>query len=99
MSAGEHYPRIESVLPLGGRRLLVAFANGVTKVYDCTPLLAYAPFKPLADDPLFRCVKADPHGYGVVWNDDIDLAEAELWENGREAERAHASDATDEPRR
>jgi hypothetical protein len=93
MSAGEHYPRIESVLPLGGRRLLVAFTNGVTKVYDCTPLLAYEPFKPLAGDALFRCVKADPHGYGVVWNDNIDLAEAELWENGRETEQAHATDA------
>lgn len=25
-------------------------------------------------------------GYGVVWNDDINLAEAELWLNGKPAE-------------
>ncbi len=88
MNAGKGYPRVESVQPLTGKRLLVGFANGVTKVYDCTPLLACEPFKPLADDVLFRCVKADPHGYGVVWSDDIDLAESELWENGGRAEHA-----------
>ena len=93
MSAGKEYPRVESVRPLEGKRLLVEFTNGVAKVYDCTPLLACAPFEPLADDALFRCVKADPHGYGAVWNDDIDLAESELWENGREAEQAHAAAA------
>lgn len=93
MSACKGYPRVQSVVPLEGKRLRVAFANGATKIYDCAPLLACAPFKPLADDALFRCVKADAHGYGAVWNDDIDLAESELWENGEQAEGAHAADA------
>ncbi len=88
MSADMQCPRVESVQPLTGKQLLVGFANGVTKAYDCTPLLAYEPFKPLANEALFRCVKAGPHGYGVVWNDDIDLAESELWENGERAEHA-----------
>jgi len=91
MSVVIQYPRVVSVEALGQKRLLVGFTNGVTKVYDCTPLLASKPFKPLADDALFRCVKADPHGYGVVWNDGIDLAESELWENGERAEHAAAA--------
>ncbi len=92
MSGEKHYPRVGSVRPLNRKRLFVEFTNGVTKVYDCTPLLACAPFEPLGDDALFRCVSADAHGYGVVWNDDIDLAESELWENGERAERVDVPD-------
>jgi hypothetical protein len=76
------YPQITSVKPLADRRLLVGFDNGITKIYDCTPLLEHEPFRRLSDDVLFRGVKADPHGYGVVWTDEIDLAESELWLNG-----------------
>ena len=71
------------------------FANGVRKVYDCTPLLADAPFKPLAEEAVFRGVKADAHGYGVVWSDDIDLAESELWEKGDQGQQANAAEAAE----
>ncbi|MHC5058459.1 MAG: DUF2442 domain-containing protein [Planctomycetota bacterium] len=91
MDAIKKYPRVESVEPTSGKRLLVRFAGGVSKVYDCTPLLEDPPFRPLEDEALFRCVKADPHGYGVVWNDDIGLAESELWEEGRQADTAEAA--------
>jgi hypothetical protein len=87
------YPQVESVEPKSGKRLVVRFAGGVSKVYDCTPLLEDPPFRPLAEEAVFRGVKADPHGYGVVWNDDIDLAESELWEEGKEAHQADAADA------
>ncbi|MHC4502911.1 MAG: DUF2442 domain-containing protein [Planctomycetota bacterium] len=92
MSARKEYPRVESAAPLDGKRLLVTFVGGVTKVYDCTPLLACGPFEPLADEAVFQCARADAHGYGVIWNDDIDLAESELWENGTQVEQAHATD-------
>jgi len=82
MKTQTSYPRIESVAALSDKRLRVRFRNGVIKVYDCTPLLAEEPFRPLTDDALFRSVQADPHGYGVAWGDKIDLAEAELWLHG-----------------
>ena len=53
---------------------------------------SWEPFAPLADDPLFRSVQTDPHGYGVVWSDDIDLAELELWLHGETAEPDAAVD-------
>jgi len=28
-------------------------------------------------------VKVDAGGYGISWNDDIDLSEYELWTNGK----------------
>jgi hypothetical protein len=76
------------VKALTGKRLLVEFNNGVVKTYNCVPLLDKKVFQPLRNDALFRCVHADDHGYAVVWNDDIDLAESELWINGQVIESA-----------
>jgi hypothetical protein len=33
---------------------------------------------------LSRAVRVDAGGYGVSWNDDLDLSEDELWVNGVE---------------
>ena len=76
------FPRVIQVRALSDRRLLVAFANGDERLYDCTPLLDSAAFSPLCNEALFRAVRPDPYGYGVMWSDDIDLAESELWLNG-----------------
>ncbi len=76
------YPKVQSVKPLPGKRLRVGFVTGATKIYDCTPLLKDSPFTPLKDEWFFRRVHADRTGYGVVWNDDVDLSEAELWIHG-----------------
>jgi hypothetical protein len=81
-----NFPRIESVYPLPNYHLLVLFQNGQVRTYDCRPLLSEGVFRPLAQESLFNQVHVGNGGYGVVWNDEIDLAEAELWLNGREAE-------------
>jgi hypothetical protein len=76
------YPKVKNVEPLSDKRLLVAFTTGDSKVYDCTPLLNSPPFAPLKDAAFFKNVHADPHGHGIIWNDDVDLSESELWING-----------------
>ena len=76
------FPKVKIVEPLPDKRLRVTFATGITKVYDCNPLLESPPFAPLNDDFFFKNVHADPHGYGVIWNDDVDLSESELWIQG-----------------
>ncbi len=80
------YPKIEAVTPLPGKQLLVRFAGGTEKVYDCGPLLGQEPFSALENESLFRQVKVDAGGYGVSWSDQIDLSESELWINGRQRE-------------
>ena len=87
MTTATAYPRIRSVKTRPGKTLLVTFENGDKKVYDCTPLLRADTFRPLQDEAIFRCAHADSHGYGVIWNDEIDLAESEIWINGRDAEQ------------
>jgi hypothetical protein len=89
----ESYPKIKYVEPLAGKRLLVTFGNNTKKVYDCSLLLKEETFKPLLNDALFRSVKADKHGYGIIWSDEIDLSESELWRNGSPAEQNDGADA------
>ena len=47
------------------------------------PLLDRHPaFRGLTEHGLFDSVQVDAGGYGVSWNDDIDLSCDELWEHG-----------------
>lgn len=41
----------------------------------------YSIFKRL-DKELFNKVIVDSGGYGISWNEEIDLAAEEIWENG-----------------
>ena len=78
------YPKIKIVKPLKNYRLLISFHNGDRKIYDCSPLLEKEVFQLLKNKAFFKAVRVDPGGYGISWNDDIDLAESELWVNGVE---------------
>ena len=80
------FHKVKSVVPLSDTRLIVLFSEGTTKIYDVSTLLKTIPaFRALADTPgLFAEVTADVGGYGIVWNDDLDLSCDELWENGKE---------------
>jgi hypothetical protein len=82
----EKYPKILNVESIKGKRLLVTFQNGKKKIYDCSPLLENDIFKALKNDAFFNSVHIDKHGYGIVWNDELDLSESELWINGMPAE-------------
>ncbi len=91
-------PKVRWIKLLEDRRLLVKFANGVEKTYDCKPLLHLEMFQLLRNEAFFRSVKADPGGYNISWNDDVDLSEHELWVNGRELASAEQSpDDSDTP--
>ena len=78
--------KVRKVEPMAGLNLRVQFENGTVKKYDVNPLLVKWPvFRSLELLPgLFDCVRVDAGGYGVVWNDDIDLSCNELWEHGAE---------------
>ncbi|MBC8196259.1 MAG: DUF2442 domain-containing protein [Candidatus Marinimicrobia bacterium] len=54
------------------------------KVINETSLLKKEMFKPLKDPILFNSVKIDIGGYALIWNENIDISEHELWTNGLE---------------
>lgn len=74
--------KIKSVAPLPNFRLSVQFENGVQCEYNMQPAFARWPaFRSLQEVPqLFEQVRVDPGGYGVSWNDELDLSCNELWE-------------------
>ena len=78
------YHRLAGVAPAGGLTIEATFADGTVKRYDVKPLLSrWKAFEALRDVPgLFRSVRVDAGGYGVVWNDELDLECEEIWNNG-----------------
>ena len=77
--------RIKSVKTCDDLKILVVFWNGIEKSYDIKGLYSIFPqFKALeSDGDLFHRVCIDPGGYGISWNDDLDLDSEEIWDNGR----------------
>lgn len=79
------FHKVKDVSALPDMKLSVQFANGTTKIYDVRHLeQRFAAFKALEDEALFGSVAVDQGGYGVIWNDDLDLSCDELWEEGAE---------------
>ena len=78
------FHKVKSITSLPNLCLLVEFQDGSTKKYDVKPLFKKWPvFQALDYVPgLFEQVRVDAGGYGVSWNDDIDLACDELYHNG-----------------
>ena len=77
------FHKIKNVSPLPEYKLSVQFAEGVTKIYDVKPLFQKIPaFKSLESNNDFGGVYVDVGGYGIIWNDELDLSCDELWDNG-----------------
>lgn len=77
------FHKVKTVSPLPEYRLSVQFSEGCTKIYDIKPLFESIPsFAQLREPHLFSEVCVDAGGYGIVWNDELDLSCDELWENG-----------------
>lgn len=78
----ENHPRIKYLEPLPNHRLFLIFDNGEIKVYALSERLQSPVFAPLQDEALFNTARIANGGYGVIWNDEIDLSEYELWLKG-----------------
>lgn len=76
------YPRIQQAQAIDDTTLIVEFTNQVVKKYDVRPLLASPMFALLRQPGFFKNFKVEPGGYAIVWNEEIDISEYELWKNG-----------------
>ena len=76
------FHKVKSIIAIADYKLVVIFAEGITKIYDVKPLFVKFPvFNSLKEDGLFYECVVDVGGYGISWNDDIDLSCDELFEN------------------
>ena len=78
------FHKVKEVIPLENYKLEVIFQDNSIKYYNISKLFEkYAVFKKLKEiKGLYKQVKVDIGGYGVSWNDEIDISCNELWENG-----------------
>ena len=78
--------KIRSVRPLENSMIVVVFQNGIEKTYDMRNLYPIFPqfvvFE--KDKELFNRVQVDAGGYGISWNDNLDLDAEDIWEDGIE---------------
>lgn len=78
------FHKVKKVKPVKNYILSVFFVDGTEKIYDIEPLFeeieAFNSFRIIPG--LFEQVKVDVGGYGISWNDEIDLSCDELWDNG-----------------
>ena len=76
--------KVKFVKPLENYILQITFQNNVIKYYDVSKLFnKWNVFNNLLTvSGLFEQVKVDSDGYGISWNDELDLSCNELWENG-----------------
>lgn len=77
---------IISLVILDNYSLLATFENGKRKRYDMKPLIeeikALQPLKTVKG--LFQKAHLSPQGYGVIWNDDIDIDSYIIYKEGVE---------------
>lgn len=87
--------KIISVKPMENFILLVGFQNGIEKTYDMRNLYPVFPqFKVFESDKgLFNQVQVDTGGYGISWNDNLDLDAEDIWEDGVETGNKQEVDA------
>ena len=80
------FHKVKNVKILRKYILEITFQNDVVKHYDVSVLFEkWKVFENLKNiDGLFEQVKVDQGGYGISWNDEIDLECEELWEHGKE---------------
>lgn len=78
------FNKVQSVQPLDNYILLVSFEDGQHKYYDLKPLFdKYKMFNALQTvNGLYSLVSVDMGGYGISWNDEIDISCNELYNNG-----------------
>ena len=77
------FHKITSARAFASHYIFASFSTGEIRLYDIAPLAARWPaFKALCDATLFESMKVDAGGYGVSWNDDLDLSADEIFESG-----------------
>jgi hypothetical protein len=84
--------KITKIITLKKYVLLAQFENGEQRQYDLQPIISEIDaFKTLAIiNGLFEQARVCSSGYGISWNDDIDIACEEIYKNGKSVINEHA---------
>ena len=75
-------PRIVAAKAIDTQILVVKFTNDDFRKYDISKLLENPLFAKLHNPVVFKNFRIEEGGYGLVWDEDVDISEYELWQNG-----------------
>lgn len=87
------YPRIAKAKAVDANTLVVEFSNANVKKYTIHHLLDKPMFAPLKSPAFFKNFKIEAGGYAIIWNEEIDISEYELWKNGTAMTRSEVVEA------
>lgn len=77
--------KIKSVITKENLIISATFFDGIVKDYSVSKLFdVYPQLKELENKELFNSAQIDSGGYGISWNDDLDLDAETIWEDGIE---------------
>ena len=83
------FHRIQSVSVVGPFRLHAVFVDGTKKEYNLRRWEEHPAFSLLFRHPALQtAVRVEPGGYGISWNDNIDLSAEEIYGNGIDVDMA-----------
>ena len=74
-------PKIKYINADDNYRLLITFDNGIKKIYNFSQKFIDDRYQLLKNLTFFKSVQIEPGGYGLFWNEDLDIFENELWQN------------------
>jgi len=78
-------PKIVKIKPNSERYIIIIlFSDGTTKEVDMLQKLNEEFYLDIKDKYRFEQVHIDTGGYGISWDDDVDMSEFELWNIGNE---------------
>ena len=79
---------IRSLSTTSDMKLIAQFDDGTIRKYDVKKLLVkHAAFRVFDNNmDLFSKARVDAGGFGVVWNENLDLSANEIWANGEQVE-------------
>ena len=84
--AARQLRKVEDVVPLSGKNLLVFFRDGTIKKCALSACLSkdktFAPL--LQNDKMFRTVSIQSGGYGVCWGERLNISDDTLYNNGED---------------
>lgn len=73
-------PKLTSVRPEAGHKLLLTYETGEKRLFDVTPYITGSWFGELKDTAYFSSVSLLPGGVGIKWLHAQDIAPHELYE-------------------
>ncbi len=77
------FHKIKKVETLEKQILKVEFENNQTKYYDMNKIInSNKEFEVLKNNAIFNMARVDRGGYGIIWNEELDISGEELYVNG-----------------